>query len=158
MASSQGSLPLGAQNLDALDAAIFGHLQKNARESFRALAQKLGVPETTVRFRINRMVGDNTINLTATINPQRLGGVLATLLLKVSPPHREEVTTTLSGWPDVMYLSSCTGGADLLLQVVSSGLAEFNDLVAKRLGEITGVLSVETVVELEVVKAHYMLP
>lgn len=158
MSSPEGGLPLGAQNLDELDAAIFGHLQRNARESYRAIAAKLGVPETTVRFRINRMVEENAIKLTATINPQRLGGVLATLLVKVAPPQRAEVISTLSSWPEVMYLSSCTGAADLLLQTVSSGLADMNHLLTERLADVAGVLSVETVVELEVVKAHYILP
>jgi Lrp/AsnC family transcriptional regulator for asnA, asnC and gidA len=76
----------------------------------------------------------------------------------VQVPQREAVISELSGWPEVMYLSSCTGRADLMLQVVTGGLRELNGLLTERLEQIKGVTEVETLIELEVVKAQYAFP
>ena len=57
-----------------------------------------------------------------------------------------------------MYLSSCAGRADLMLQVVSRNAGELETVIAKRLSELDGVLEVETLIELEIHKAHYEFP
>jgi Lrp/AsnC family transcriptional regulator for asnA, asnC and gidA len=157
-ADGAGRLQLGSEDLDELDAAIFEHLQEDGRRAYRAIAQDLGVPEATVRFRVNRLVREGIVHLTATIHPQRLGGLLVTLLIRVQVPQREAVISELSGWPEVMYLSSCTGRADLMLQVVTGGLRELSGLLTERLEQIKGVTEVETLIELEVVKAQYAFP
>lgn len=153
-----GGLRLGADGLDDLDAAIFAQLQRDARRSYRGIAQELGVPEGTVRFRVNRLVRDGVVHLTAIIHPQRLGGILATLLVRVELPHRQAAIEELRGWPEIMYLSACTGRADLMLQVVTGGLAELNEVLNERLRRIDGIIEVGTLIELEVVKAHYAFP
>lgn len=157
-AGDAGRLQLGSENLDELDADIFEHLQEDGRRSYRAIAQDLGVPEATVRFRVNRLVREGIVHLTATVHPQRLGGLLVTLLIRVQVPQRDAVIAELSSWPEVMYLSSCTGRADLMLQVVTSGLDELNALLTERLEQIRGITEVETLIELEVVKAKYAFP
>ena len=157
-ANDAGRLQLGSEDLDELDAAIFQHLQEDGRRAYRAIAQDLGVPEATVRFRVNRLVREGIVHLTATIHPQRLGGLLVTLLIRVQIPQREAVIRELSGWPEVMYLSSCTGRADLMLQVVTGGLSELNGLLTERLEQIQGITEVETLLELEVFKAQYAFP
>jgi Lrp/AsnC family transcriptional regulator for asnA, asnC and gidA len=157
-AGSAGRLQLGSENLDELDAGIFEHLQQDGRRSYRAIAHDLGVPEATVRFRVNRLVREDIVHLTATIHPQRLGGLLVTLLMRVQAPQREAVIAELASWPEIMYLSSCTGAADLMLQVVTSGLDTFNALLTERLEQVRGVIEVQTVLELEVVKAKYAFP
>jgi Lrp/AsnC family transcriptional regulator for asnA, asnC and gidA len=107
---------------------------------------------------VNRLVREGIIHLTATVHPQRLGGLLVTLLIRVQVPQRDAVIAELSDWPEVMYLSSCTGRADLMLQVVTSGLDELNALLTERLEQVHGVTEVETLIELEVVKAKYAFP
>ncbi len=157
-AEGVGRPQLGSENLDELDAGIFEHLQQDGRRSYRAIAQDLGVPEATVRFRVNRLVRDEVIQLTATIHPQRLGGLLVTLLMRVQVPQREAIIAELASWPEVMYLSSCTGAADLMLQVVTTGLDALNVLLTERLQRVRGVTEVETLIELDVVKAKYAFP
>jgi Lrp/AsnC family transcriptional regulator for asnA, asnC and gidA len=148
----------GTEHLDELDAGIFEHLQEDGRRSYRAIAEALGVPEATVRFRVNRLVREGIVHLTATIHPQRLGGLLVTLLIRVQVPKREAVISELTSWPEVMYLSSCTGRADLMLQIVTSGLDDLNALLTERLEQVEGVIEVETLIELDVVKAKYAFP
>jgi Lrp/AsnC family transcriptional regulator, regulator for asnA, asnC and gidA len=153
--ADHGPLRPGAEGLDDLDAAIFQELQRDGRRTYRAIAHSLGVPEGTVRFRVNRLIGDGIIRITAMIHPQRLGGVLATVLLRVAVTRRASVAAQLSSWPEVMYLSACSGRADLMLQVVVAGLDALYEFVGNRLAQIEGVLEAETLLELEVLKAEY---
>ena len=144
--------------LDDLDAAIFEQLQIDGRLPYRTMAKRLGVPEGTVRFRVNRLVRDGAVQITALIHPQRLGGVLATLLVRVGAAERKSVVEELSAIESVMYLSACAGRAHLMLQVVAPGLDDLQALVDGRIGTVDGVLEVETLLELEVHKARWHFP
>jgi Lrp/AsnC family transcriptional regulator for asnA, asnC and gidA len=155
---SDADAPPGGGEVDALDRAIIAELQHDGRATFRAIG-RLSVPEATVRFRINRLQEARVISVTAFADPQRLGyGILASIFLRVAAPRRAAVIDELRTWEDVMYLSSCAGRADLMLQVVSRGPRELETVIARRLAELDGVLEVETLVELEVHKAHYEFP
>jgi Lrp/AsnC family transcriptional regulator for asnA, asnC and gidA len=145
--------------LDDLDRAIIAALQKDGRTAYRAIARDLGVAEGTIRLRANRLQRDGVMSITAFAHPEKLGyGVLVSLLLRVAPSRRAAVIEELRAWPEVMYLSSCAGRADLMLQVVSRSLEQFDEQLLTRLGEIEGVVEVGTLVELKVHKAHYELP
>jgi len=141
--------------LDDLDAAIFELLQGDGRRSYSTMARELGVPEGTVRFRVNRLVSQRIVQITALINPHRLGGVLATLLVRVGAGERERVLAELAAMDAVMYMSTCAGRAQLMLQVVVPGLDDLRDLVDEQIGAVDGVLEVETLLELDVHKARY---
>jgi Lrp/AsnC family transcriptional regulator for asnA, asnC and gidA len=146
------------RQLDDLDAAIFAALQQDGRRGFRALGRELDVPEETVRFRVNRMLRDGVVQITAMIHPRHLGGVLATLLIKVALPHRAAAIEAIEAMAPVMYLSVCSGRFDLDVQVVVKDLDDLNRLVGEELSTIEGVEDVETLIELDVVKAHYGFP
>jgi Lrp/AsnC family transcriptional regulator for asnA, asnC and gidA len=99
------------------------------------------------------------MSVTAFADPEQLGyGVLASMFLRVSAARRTAVIEELGSWQEVMYLSSCVGRADLMLQVVARSLAELNDVLSVRLASLDGVLEVDTLVELKVHKAHYEFP
>ena len=145
--------------VDSLDRAIIAELQRDGRVSFRAIGRKLNIPEATVRFRTNRLQEARVISVTAFADPQRLGyGILASMFLRVAAASRGAVIDELRTWEEVMHLSSCAGRADLMLQVVSRSLEELEVIIADRLAKLDGVLEVETLVELEVHKAHYEFP
>lgn len=96
------------------------------------------------------------MSITAFAHPEKLGyGVLASLFLRVSPARRTAIVDELRSWPEVMYLSTCTGRADLMLQVVSRNLEEVDEVLMARLGELDGILEVDALMELKVHKAHY---
>jgi Lrp/AsnC family transcriptional regulator for asnA, asnC and gidA len=144
--------------LDALDAAIFSLLQSDGRLPYTAIARELDVPEGTVRFRVNRLVREEIIRVTALIHPQPLGGVLATLLVRVEARRRAHVVQHLAGLDAVMYLSATAGRTQLMLQTVVADLDALHGLVSEELDTIDGVLEVETLIELEVHKARQRFP
>jgi Lrp/AsnC family transcriptional regulator, regulator for asnA, asnC and gidA len=147
-----------AAPFDDLDAAIFELLQGDGRLPYRTMARELGVPEGTVRFRVNRLVRDGAVQITALVHPQRLGGVLATVLVRVGAAERARVVEELSAIDAVVYSSTCAGRTQLMLQVVVSSLDELHGLLDHQIGAVDGVLEVETLLELEVHKARWHVP
>lgn len=146
-------------DVDDLDRAIIAELQRDGRATYRAIGRNLGAPEATVRFRARRLMQAGVMNVTAFADPARLGyGVLASIFLRVNAAHRLAVAEDLKSWDEVMYLSSCAGRFDLMLQVVSRTLGELHDVMSSRLAALDGVQEVETLVELRVLKAHYEFP
>lgn len=147
-------MPSEQRTLDDVDVAIFGLLQRDGRRGYRSIGRELGIPPETVRFRVNRMLRDGVIHVTTMIHPRYLGGVLATLLISVTLPQRAMVAAEVERRPEVMYLSVCSGRADLIAQAVVRSTEELHQLT-EALGSLEGVQDVETFVELDVLKTHY---
>jgi Lrp/AsnC family transcriptional regulator, regulator for asnA, asnC and gidA len=61
------------RRIDALDQGIIEALQANGRESFRAIAARLGVSEATVRARYGRLCDDDILQVVGVTNPLGLG-------------------------------------------------------------------------------------
>lgn len=80
------------------------------------------------------------------------------MLVRVTPAAHARVAETLAEWPEVMYLSSCAGSADLYMHIVCRDHDDLWRLLAERLGAVTGVVGTETLMELRVHKARYVYP
>ena len=155
--NGKGAPPLG--QLDELDRAIVAQLQVDGRRPYRAIARSLGVAEGTVRARAGRLQEEGILRILALANPFRLGyAVQASVLIRVVPAAHAQAAETLAGWPEVMYLSSCAGSADLYMHIVCRDHDDLWRLLGERLGAIDGVLSSETLMELRVHKARYVYP
>jgi Lrp/AsnC family transcriptional regulator, regulator for asnA, asnC and gidA len=155
--NGSGAPPLG--ELDEIDRGIIAQLQIDGRRPYRAIARALGVAEGTVRTRASRLQEEGVLRILALANPFRLGyAVQASVLIKVTPAAREQAAETLASWPEVMYLSSCAGSADLYMHVVCRDHDDLWRLLGERLGAIEGVLETDTLMELRVHKARYVYP
>ena len=149
----------GQQLLDDIDRAIVLQLQQDGRRSYREMARSLNVSEGTVRWRVRRLLDDRALRIAAIADPFRLGyTVLASMFLRVSPERLEHVTATLVEWPEVVYVSSCTGRVDVYIQVVCRSHEDLWELVAQRIPAIGGVTETETLMELKVHKLNYVYP
>jgi Lrp/AsnC family transcriptional regulator, regulator for asnA, asnC and gidA len=147
------------RELDQLDRAIISQLQEDGRRPYRAIARSLGVAEGTVRFRATRLQEEGFLRILALADPFALGyAVQAAVLLRVTPAAHARVAETLSQWPEVMYVSSCAGSADLYMHIICRDHDDLWQLLSERLGSIEGVLSTETFMELRLHKARYVYP
>ena len=155
--NGNGAPPLG--QLDELDRGIIAQLQIDGRRPYRAIARSLGVAEGTVRARASRLQEEGILRILALANPFQLGyAVQASVLIKVTPIAHEQAAETPASWPEVMYLSSCAGSADLYMHVVCRDHDDLWRLLGERLGAIDGGLETETLMELRVHKARYVYP
>lgn len=145
--------------LDQIDREILRVLQGNGRAPYREIARELGVSEGTIRNRVNRLQSDGVLTIAAITDQFALGyRVTAFCLIRVQVGHQESVVEELSLWDDVIYISSCTGRADLYIQVVCRDHEHLWELLTQRLPSIDGVADVETFQEIKLHKVSYVYP
>lgn len=145
--------------LDDLDTDIIRHLQEDGRRTYREIARAVGVSEGTVRFRARRLADSGALRIVAIADPFRLGyRVLAFILLRVEPGAQQKVVDELVSWPEVTYVSTCTGHVDTYLQVVCRDHDELFNLLAHKIPGIGGVTQTETFMELKIHKISYNYP
>ena len=147
------------ETLDTVDRAILRELQEDGRRPFREIARKIGVSERTVRARARRMGDDGVLRIIAFADPVRLGhSVLALVLIRVDASGHDRVVETVASWPEVSYVSSLVGRADLYIQVMCRDNDELWRLVTQRLRALEGVIETETMLEVKVHKFVYSHP
>lgn len=131
---------MGAVELDNLDRSILKFLQKDARLSFAEIGRHLDIAETTVRFRVNRLIESGVIKrFVALIDPEKVGlTVGGAILLKIDPAHLDEACKELAAFVETQYLFRSTGEYDVVSMILARDMEHLNDLV-KRTKMIKGV-------------------
>lgn len=141
------------RRIDALDQGIIEALQANGRESFRAIAARLGVSEATVRARYGRLCDDDILQVVGVTNPLGLGFEQALIGVKTSGPP-QPVADEISSWEEADYVVITAGQYDLVVEIVATdrrGLLELTN----RMRALDGVVSTETFLYLDLVKQLY---
>jgi len=112
--SSQG----GSAVLDDMDKQIVRLLQKNARTPNTEIARSLGVTETTIRNRVNRLVEENLIEIVAVVKPSATtdATISAIIHVRVQPRHLQGVATALRGHGEVRYLALTLGEHQIVIE------------------------------------------
>ena len=139
--------------VDDVDRRIIEALQRNGRESFRAIAASVGVSEATVRTRYGRLTSEGILHVVGVTNPLGLGFEQALVGVKTSGPP-SAVADAISRWPEVDYVVVTAGRFDVVIEVVTSGRGELLELT-NRIRALDGVVSTETFLYLEMWKQLY---
>jgi Lrp/AsnC family transcriptional regulator for asnA, asnC and gidA len=142
-----------ARRVDDLDRGIIESLQENGRDSFRAIAGRLGVSEATVRARYARLTGEGILQVVGVTNPLGLGFEQALVGIKTSGPP-DAVSDEISHWPEADYVVVTAGQFDIVVEVVASDRRHLLDLT-NRMRALDGVVSTETFFYLEMWKQRY---
>ena len=154
-----GRLKGGKEPLDATDSKILSLLQLDGRMPYREVARKANVSEGTVRARVKRLESDGVLTIAAIADPFKLGySILMFSLLKVEVGSHQAVIDELGTWHEVTYISSCTGRADLYVQMVCRNADHLWHVLYERLPAVAGVASVETFHEIKMHKISYVYP
>src|SRR5918998_2795732 len=129
------------------DRLIIRLLQQDARMSYAELSRATGIPESTVRRRMDRLQQRGVIEFAMLADPSRLGYDLRAMIgLKVELRQLEEIGRTLRGMNEVTFAAFLTGNFDILIQVVVRSQEALVEFLTQRLSPIGGVRSNETVV------------
>jgi len=141
--------------LDDIDRAILERLEDDGRASYRQIARDVGVSEGTVRSRVGRLQRSGVLRILAFADPSKLGGaVLALVLVTAESEHQDAIVEALTAMPEVAYVSSLIGRADIYAQIICPDNSSLWSLV-RRIRAITGVTVTETMLELAVHKFSY---
>ncbi|AMQ19266.1 Lrp/AsnC family transcriptional regulator [Thermococcus peptonophilus] len=148
---------MNTEELDSLDKSILRILQEDGRASYSEIARRIGVPESTVRLRVKKLLERGIIRkFAALINPFKAGySIVAFIAVDTEPGKVKEAAEKLSKLPEVDVLGIATGAHDILMQVTVRDLKELEDFLIEKLGSIDGIKSTETSILTSVRKWGY---
>ncbi|MBG6058102.1 DNA-binding Lrp family transcriptional regulator [Cryobacterium sp. MP_M5] len=144
--------------LDDLDRRLLAALRVNGREPVASLARDLGVTRSTINSRLKRLTDSGTIvGFGVRIREDRdPDAIRAITLIEVEGRATDRVIHSLRGFPEVEALHSTNGGWDLVAELRTESLADFDRLLGQ-VRSIEGVVNSETSLLLSSV-AHDDLP
>ncbi|MCL7383831.1 MAG: Lrp/AsnC family transcriptional regulator [Thaumarchaeota archaeon] len=131
-------------DLDEKDKLILRELWIDSSQSVREIAEKLGMPRTTVQERINKMKREGIIKrFTIEIDYSKLGkSTTAFILVSFMPGpqvSQKELARRISELPDVEEVHLITGEWDIIVKVRGSSIKDIGDLVVERIRTMDGV-------------------
>lgn len=136
--------------LDAVDYGIIAELQKNGRESYKRIAERLGVSDGTVRLRTERMVRAGYLRVTASVNPLFFENQISALVgVCLDHPAGEEIMQAIAAMSGVQSVINVTGRFDLLAEVSVTSRKALRRFLVDDLATVGGVTSTESFVYLE---------
>ena len=141
--------------IDETDKEILNILQDDARTSFRIVAQKLGVSESTVYMRVKKMEKNGVITGYRTVIDSRKVGknLLAFVLVRAKPTLYIEVLDALKEIDEIYEVYDVTGTYYAVLKVRTKDPVELASILDK-IGTLEGVDSTETAVVLRIKKEN----
>ncbi|OFV65853.1 MAG: AsnC family transcriptional regulator [Candidatus Syntrophoarchaeum butanivorans] len=142
--------------IDELDLKVIRELKKDARTSYREIAEKLGVSEGTVYNRVQKLKEKGVIKrFIPDIDYSKLGYDLSALIgVTVEGGYLGEVEEVIAAEPNVSAVFDVTGDYDAVVVAKFRGREGLNDLV-KRILSIPHVLRTNTMVVLNIVKEEH---
>ena len=136
------------RKIDETNKAIIRALS-DGRRPYSAVAEELGITENTVRSRVNRMIDDGVLRITALVDPSLLPGVQVVVMgVKLKTMDLERKAKEFSALRGVFSASVVTGRYDLIVQLQLSedeGLSLL-DFFKSELVKVSEVQEVETFV------------
>lgn len=142
------------QRLDDIDMQILDALQLNARTPLVQLARGLGVSDTTVRARIDRLVHRFGVRFVVDIDPKELGLLYYYLGVRVQGPAMTRAIDRLSGLPEIIFLGRTVGRYDLLAEMVCRDNADMVRMLDE-IRSIAGVTQIDTHTVLTIDKENW---
>lgn len=133
--------------IDTIDRKIIQLLLTDGRMPNTEIARQIeGVSERVIRYRINRLIKEKVITISAIVDPVVVGyPVVADVWVEVSAGQAMKVAHRLEALELARYVSYSTGGMkDVTVQVVARNVEELYEYVAEVIGNIEGVVRTQT--------------
>lgn len=146
-----------SRELDALSRRIIAALEEDGRKTYREIGRELEIPEATVRSRVAKLLEGDYIRITTVGNPLKLGvEVVAVTLIRVKPGCAEETANILAGYPNVRFVGTSFGSADIVIQTLHPSAQKLHQFIAQEIPRAApAIVSTETFQLAEVVKSSW---
>ncbi len=135
--------------LDQVDDSIIELLQRDGRIPVRRLAAAVGMSETAVRQRLQRLQGDGVIRVIGLVDPQALGRPLIAWFLIRTNRDSQDVGKRVGALSAVRWLVRCQDVDRLVAEISCATNSELLAFVNDQLRPIEGVESAETLIHLQ---------
>ncbi len=141
-----------------MDEIILTELEKDSRLSTSKISKLTGIPQTTIHYRIKKLVEEKVITkYTIQVDPGKIGrNVMAYVLvlfdtnaMKGKKLTYDDVATAIRHIPGVEEFAYTTGQFDIIIKVTAGNMKELSNIVLEKLRKIPGVLRSESVVVMD---------
>ncbi|MBS8225156.1 Lrp/AsnC family transcriptional regulator [Vannielia litorea] len=151
-----------AHKIDHFDSRILEQLQRDAGQSQRALAEKVGLSQNACWRRLKALEASGVIrNRTVVIDRERLGGGFVVFSLIKTRHHSadwlRQFRHHVSAIPEVIDFFRIGGEYDYLLKIVARDMAGYDD-VYKRLIENIELETVTSYFAMEAIEEQRPVP
>ncbi len=142
--------------LDATDRQIVKLLQVDGRRTNVDIARVLGLSESTVRKRLDRMLAAGEVHIASFVEPALVGyPVRAVIFLTVELNQVEQTANVLREMPEVSTLLWLAGEFDLAMWASFRDNEHLHSFLANRVSKLPGVVRSQTAHVLRVEKHAY---
>src|SRR5512141_1740570 len=133
-------------NFDKIDIKIVNLLLEDGRMPASEIARRIGdISERAVRYRIERMVDERVIHISAVARPQAFGlTTIADIWMEVESDRILEVARKMAEFDWVSYVACGIGESDVSIQIVAKDTAEIYHLVTEVVRKVPGVRKTTT--------------
>ena len=138
--------------LDQTDRQIIACLQANGRESFKSIAQKLGVSDGTIRLRTERLIKSGYLRISAAVDPMFFeDGLTATVGVSLEGRANQEIMRAIATLDGVQSVANVSGRFDLLVEIHVASRSDLRRFLVDDLSAIGGIQNTETFLYLETI-------
>ena len=142
--------------IDDLDRDIIRALQQDGRRSNVEIARQLGVAESTVRKRLDRLVHDGVVWITAMPRLDAVGlSVQAQIYLQIELAYVDPVANQLAALPQVREITYTTGEYTLVVQAAFPDNDALRHFLSSEVASLPGVVRTTTAHVLQQIKAQH---
>lgn len=143
--------------IDNTDIKIINLLMEDGRMPASEMARRIGgISERVIRYRIERIVKEGYIQISAITNPKSLGyAVTADVFLEVESGAILDVAKKVVDYDCVSYVACSIGERDISIQIVGHDTNEVYRFVTEVIGKLPGVRKTTTSIVPLVLKDVY---
>jgi Lrp/AsnC family transcriptional regulator for asnA, asnC and gidA len=144
-------------NFDKTDIKIVNLLLDDGRMPASEVARRIGdISERAVRYRIDRMVDEGVIQVSAVARPQAFGlTTIADVWMEVESDRILEVARKMAEFDNVSYVACGIGESDVSIQIVAKDTAEIYQFVTEVVRKVPGVRKTTTSIVPLIIKDVY---
>ena len=133
-------------NFDKIDIKIVNLLLEDGRMSASEIARRIGdISERAARYRIERMVNEGVMRISAVAKPQAFGlTTIADVWMEVESDHILAVAKKMAEFDNISYVACGIGESDVSIQIVAKDTAEIYHFVTEVVRKVPGVRKTTT--------------
>ncbi|MBM4463105.1 MAG: Lrp/AsnC family transcriptional regulator [Chloroflexi bacterium] len=143
-------------SIDQLDLMILKEIEHDGRQPVSDLAKKLGISRANASTRLQRLLDKQITWIVAFTSPLDLGYQTNALIgVRVSPKELDTVMDKVVTLPNVFGVAKVVGRYDVLIGANFPGPTDLSRFLVRELGTISGLLSMEITIGLELRKTSF---
>ena len=142
-------------SLDDADRRIIEMLQVDGRRAYGSIADEIGLSETAVRRRVQRLRDAGALQIVAVTDPLQLGFMREAMLgVRVQGDVRA-VANEIASIDEAIYVVLTAGSFDIIVELITEDDNHLVHVLNDRIRAVPGVTEVETFVYLKLAKQTY---